>query len=1776
MNNFFIITYKLLLKNESNFELIKLSNCAWIMGLCETVAFLRLLPTSGYHIVWTWDAGNGTMIRTTTSASSGSDCFVELVNLVVVIISLIAALLFIINYRLTYQRKCTSNLLPLHNVRSVLCLLLLLFLTLELSEGLITHSWLPPSISLVTIIICWFLHRATEIRDGLGLAVSGGAFSTIAVARLWRLIHLNSLELDLGHVRTISTLGTATACGVLAVVDIYALYRIMERSKRYDIRGSGNTRASYRHSQSVLLSKLTFHWVVGILLRGYRATLELNDLGDLPEEESTVIQFEKFRRIYEDQRNASIDERPSLWACYWRRVWPAFVLGGVLKLFGDATTLVGPLVISRIVNYVAMRQNSTHKDREIYGRYMTWDELLENGYFLGIIIFGAAILQGTLSQASTHFVSVEGSRLRTALQALIYHKSLRLYSWTILEEEEPPKDDKDAQPKSHTADIGTLTNLMAEDASNVMSFFCIAHYTWAIPLKVLAIIVLLIIKLGVSAIVGTICCIFIITPIQFFLGRKMWRNLKIVTEKSDSRLKLLNEILQGMRLVKLRAWELIFEHRIQHTRDIELSLLDKDSLYWGLITFLTNASSVLMTLFTFAVYFWVKETHLDAGDVFASLALFSQLTVPLCVLPVIVPIILQAINSTKRLEDFLSLPETANVLPEVETRRTSDEDDEQTNSVSINESSGERNIQSISTFGTLGNITEDEEEHPCLHLLGKYDTSSSCDTVFEKEAEPVKPALLYINGIFGLGSEEAHLVVDELVIPRGKLTLIVGKTGSGKTSLISAMLGENLKLRGTIEWAKDVRVAYVSQRPWLLNATLRENILFGSTYNKSRYKSVLRACALQPDVDILPGKDMTRIGEKGINLSGGQKQRIAIARAIYSDADTIILDDPLSALDQQVSQQIFEQGIQKLLLRKSRTVLMVTHRLDLIPLADNIVALENCRLRSVGPLSLIEATDPQLLQEWKEAAKRRADVIHRTAKDRWSLVRLVSRIAGFSAKHRHASDGSWMTEQDAHVSPPVFVPLRHRKSMLSESRYLAHDLTDLPVPAEEWGSMRKRSKRHRSAARAISLQPPKHPPPVLRQSSTPTILESHHIVPRKRHNTTGDEQSAGMLRQLFSGRIIPLSDEGNSNKEKKVLKRLMSSSSIKNPEFDGRTIRRLISTESRAEDLEESQERSEENEEEQNYEDNGGMVGSRDWLAYLRAGGVGRCFMYLGAALGYQGLRVYTDVWLSKWTNLRAGVIEGTGIHEQTVFYFWMYIILSISSIILSAFVSAAGQWAGATARKTLHQEAITSLLRAPMSFFERTPIGKILNRFSADVGVIDKKLSTTFQRLTSFILLCGSAMIVNVCISPWFLVAVIVTSVGYFRLQEFYMKSARELQKLEGSTRGPVAAHFSETLAGLPTVRASKQQDRFMDDMIEYLDANTNAFLIVNTSTRWLGIVLDYLAAALVVVSIFMALVCAEFYPDWVTPAFVGLAINYAFLVPIYLNWVVKFVSEIEMYMGSVTRLTEYTKVPRENYRENGYEAEETWPEKGEIIFENVSLRYHPQAEPVVKDLNLKISAGQKLGICGRTGSGKSTTVMALFQLLEVSQGRILIDGIDLRRVSLLSLRSRLSAIPQDVIMFSGTIRENLDPLAEHNDEELWSALQLAQMKDIIAAHPEGLDLEVREGGENFSAGQLQLLSMARATLRQSAVVVLDEATSALDGSTEKELLREVSNAFRERTVITIAHRVASLLSCDRIIVFDEGKIVEEGTPKELSTKPLGAFAAMLRASEMGQSTDD
>nr|CAD7415628.1 unnamed protein product [Timema poppensis] len=425
----------------------------------------------------------------------------------------------------------------------------------------------------------------------------------------------------------------------------------------------------YRHATAHLFSQATFSWLTGLLWVGYCSPLEIEDLGQLPEEETTERQLNLFNCIYEKEKNAARNEnrRVSLWKCYFKSCWRKFLLGGLFKLLGDFVGFVGPLGIMVILEYVAAIQKPP--DNILEGNkdhYPTWSELLSNGYFMGLIVFLSALAQGTLSQSSTHLINVEGIHLKGALQALVYIKALRLCVWSISEHKDEDvsasPEKKDSRPNGSLSppgncpsdtkikgppgtDMGAITNLMSEDAFNVMSFFWIGHYIWAIPLKICVLMYFLYLKLGWSAIIGAAFCILTMTPLQFLIGKKMSSNSKAITELSDERLRRMNEVLQGIKLLKLYGWECIYGTRIIETRKRELGLLDKDAVYWALLTFLTHASSVLVTLVTFGVYFSMEEGALSPGNVFTGLALFNQLTVPLFIFPITVPVIISAMVS---------------------------------------------------------------------------------------------------------------------------------------------------------------------------------------------------------------------------------------------------------------------------------------------------------------------------------------------------------------------------------------------------------------------------------------------------------------------------------------------------------------------------------------------------------------------------------------------------------------------------------------------------------------------------------------------------------------------------------------------------------------------------------------------------------------------------------------------------------------------------------------------------------------------------------------------------------------------------------------------------------------------------------------------------------------------------------------------------------------------------------------------------------------------------
>lgn len=575
-----------------------------------------------------------------------------------------------------------------------------------------------------------------------------------------------------------------------------------------------------------------------------------------------------------------------------------------------------------------------------------------------------------------------------------------------------------------------------------------------------------------------------------------------------------------------------------------------------------------------------------------------------------------------------------------------------------------------------------------------------------------------------------------------------------------------------------------------------------------------------------------------------------------------------------------------------------------------------------------------------------------------------------------------------------------------------------------------------------------------------------------------------------------------------------------------------------------------------------GQIGVNVYKEYFRAGGFHFAAIFMFLSIGLQCIKVYMDFLLRDWS------LDG---ERSNISYFSFYSSLSISVLVFSCAANLIGQLIGARARTNLHESLLRNLLRCPLDLFETWPISRIINRLSYDMFIIDQKLPSSIQRLVLVTLICLSALVVNAIQSPVFILFAIPMIIVYWWVQHFYRYTSRELQRLESISRTPVLSHFTDTLGGLVTVRAFGEQQRFINQLCEKIDKNTTAFLILQSGCRWLGFTLDFTGAVMVLASVLINLVVCHWYPGTRSSASVGLSMNYSLLVPIYLAWVIKFLADIENYMNAVERILEYTNLESESADESvmpsAPEEQISGLSEGHVKFDNISLSHSMDLRAVIQGMSLDIPAGQKVGICGRSGSGKSTLLMGLSRVAKLLYGSISVDGRDIRTINLRELRTFVWSVPQDVTLFSGTIRTNIDPESRFSDAEIWQALEKIGLKFFVTTMDNGLDADVMENGDNFSHGQKQELSLARAILLQPKIVILDESTSALDAVSEIRLHKQLLAAFAESTVITVAHRLSNIIAYDRVLVMGDGRLLEDGHPRELLKKPMGFFSALWRA---------
>ncbi|NWW72978.1 MRP3 protein, partial [Climacteris rufus] len=1332
---------------------------------------------------------------------------------------------------------------------------------------------------------------------------------------------------------------------------------------------------------SGFLSRLTFWWFTSMAIHGYKRPLEDKDLWSLNEDDTSKTIVQQLSKEWDREkaeckqkedvtymkksnhvlnhvgdgpeeaevliRDKKHNRKPSFLKALLRTFGPYFLIGSFFKLIQDLLSFVNPQLLSVLIGFIK------NKDAPAW-----W------GFLIAALMFVCAVLQTLILHQHFQYCFVTGMRLRTGITGVIYRKSLAI-----------------TNSAKRSSTVGEIVNLMSVDAQRFMDLMTFLNMLWSAPLQIFLALYFLWQTLGPSVLAGVAVMVLLI-PFNSAIAIKTRAFQVEQMRYKDSRIKLMNEILGGIKVLKLYAWEPSFSEKVLEIRKNELRVLKKSAYLNSLSTFAWISAPFLVALTTFAVYVSVDEKNiLDAEKAFVSLSLFNILKFPLNMLPQVISNIAQTSVSLKRIQQFLS---------------------------------------------------HDELDPNCV------------------ETKVIAPgnAISVRNATFSWGKELKPTLKDiNMLVPSGSLVAIVGHVGCGKSSLVSALLGEMEKLEGEV--AVKGSVAYVPQQAWIQNATLKDNILFGQAPNEEKYQNALEACALKTDLEVLPGGDQTEIGEKGINLSGGQRQRVSLARAVYSSSDIFLLDDPLSAVDSHVAKHIFDKVIGPDGLLKGKTRILVTHGISFLPQVDHIIVLVDGKISEMG-----------------------------------SYQDLLKQNKAFAEFLRN-----YALDEDIEEDEPTM--LEEEEVLLAEDTLSIH--TDLADNEPVTNEVRKQF---------LSIS-----------EKFLTCFESHHP----------DRELRQMNLSVWCVWAV-------LNSTVSLTKNFFFSSFSLNCLYGLYKPLWCVIL----------------------------QVKLTVFWQYMKAVSpvlsLVICFLYCcqnAAAIG-------ANVWLSDWTN--EPVVNGT--QHNTAMRIGVYAALGLLQgliVLICSFTLAMG---GINAARTLHAALLENKFHTPQSFYDTTPTGRIINRFSKDIYVIDEVIPPTILMFLGTFFTSLSTMIVIIASTPLFAVVIVPLAILYFFVQRFYVATSRQLKRLESVSRSPIYSHFSETVSGASVIRAYRRVKAFVDISDLKVDENQRSYYPGIVSNRWLGIRVEFVGNCIVLFAALFAVVGR----NSLNAGLVGLSVSYALQVTLSLNWMVRMTSELETNIVAVERIKEYSETETEApWIIEGKRPPEDWPSKGELEFVNYSVRYRKGLDLVLKGLNLQVHGGEKIGIVGRTGAGKSSMTLCLFRILEAVKGEIKIDGVNISEIGLHDLRSRLTIIPQDPVLFSGTLRMNLDPFNKYSDEEIWKALELSHLKRFVSSQPSMLEYECSEGGENLSVGQRQLVCLARALLRKTRILILDEATAAIDLETDDLIQMTIRTQFEGCTVLTIAHRLNTIMDYTRVLVLDNGTIAEFDTPANLIAAK-GIFYSMAK----------
>ena len=1310
--------------------------------------------------------------------------------------------------------------------------------------------------------------------------------------------------------------------------------------------------------ESNFISRYFFLWAFNILKLSKKYYLRINDLGN-PSSFNNAINYSKIiHKIWNDHKNL---KNNSLLLTIIKANSGLVILIIIFCLLQAGIDYFSVIITKQFIDY--FDKKNLGENSKFVINIPLWG--------MGLLFLGTQFLYTFINlyiqMIQTNFAIKAGNELN----CLIYEKILN-YS-----------------PSNFTNKVnhGEIINFIQIDSLRLLFLFTIAPIAFASPFMICIYIYLLIDFFGLYIIPGLIAML-IFLYINFYLGSLFIISQKDSMLKKDLCMKITTETFENIKIFKLYNLENEFKKKILDSRKIEMDYFDKSFMIKTYMRVLNWFIPIIMSVSIIGMYV-IFNNAFDITVILIGLSIFSKILIPIKSFPALINSFLEINISLKRIENFLKQYEIkkGNIHYEKDVNYA-------IKITNGNFSWGVKKKENNCKIQTLNKINNDFP-----WVLPKIDEN------FTKKKNGS------IN-TYNLGNEEEKAIIREefkiqinipkdidfdinlkninLEIKKGELIAIVGEVGSGKSSLLEAIINSLILLNPKECDGIHIngRIGYVPQLPWIQNETIRNNIIFSKSFDSKKYTMVLELCELIDDLKFFEGKDLTEIGEKGINLSGGQKMRISLARAIYNDPDIYLFDNPLSSLDANIGKKIMENCILKFL--KGKTRIFVTNTLNYLENMDRIIYMKSGKIEWTG--------------NFEDFQKE-------------SFFTKLMKIRKYSCDFKENIDEFYFNKKDS---------------------------------------------KH------ISME------------------ESGQII-----------------------KLVKDEEQGHEEIELEIY---------------------------------------------------------RDYIIYI--GGI--CFMSLIVILMLltQMTKGGSDLWLAFWTEEKNQVQIKKFPNSKWNFYgiYSLFGLGTFTFIFIRMFLFSKGI---IRLERLLHKDMIEKLIKAPINLFhEIIPRGQIYNRLSKDLDNIIETMYDLSDLIISFFYvvcsfaLCGIYDFYSLLFMPF------IFAIGIY-ITRFFLKGSRPIRRMASISSSPILNIISETLSGISTIRAFKDEKFYKSKYLEKINNSLNINLINKGTILWFQEQFKFIS----IIYLTYLIVKVILYEENLTSQSCSIIFTYSYILQYHLGNIFYYYGCLENDMISMERCCKYKKIIQENRSDINEEDKklinDNWPQNGEIKFDNYSVRYRPGTNLVLKNLEIQIQPGSKIGVCGRTGSGKSTICLCLFRILEASEGRIFIDNVDISTVGLDLLRNSITIIPQDPCLVEGTLRYNIDPLNKSSDDDIMKILY-----DIgfvpYESNKNILNTIVELGGSNLSVGQKQLICIARAILRKSKIVVMDEATANIDMKTEKIIQNALRLAFSGSTVITVAHRIKTIEKYDRILVLDEGKVIEYDSPAYLLKNKNSLFYELYTKSSL------